>query len=307
MPPPFPRPRPAALLTRLIVPSGLLAMVGCGSLPTGAGRWDVEQATHPTAPPEAGFQQTARRMTAATAGPTIDVRLSHRTLDQLGDEFWERADETRLPGSVRRHWLENGLRVGVLLGDADAVGQSDAVPAAQQFLAGAGVLGSMSTTPQTIVLPPGEQRLWPISPSRTDSIAVLVQTPAGLTGQTLTGPQLVLELSSRPPRRDGAVGIAIHPQIRHGEARQTFVAGSSALRVDTARPFLPLPSMHFDWTVAGGQSIVIAPALREIAGESTAQPYGLGEQLLHDTGHIDQDQYLVVQMRLASRGTDNLP
>ena len=282
-------------------------LAGCSALPEAASRWDVDQAAGQIddAPPakRPSLQQSNHRIASAQSGLSVDLRLTHLPAPELGERFWERADETQLPAQLRRRWLDNGLRIGVWLGDGEVTGTRRELPPPQQFLAGAGVLGSVSTTPLTMIVPPGEHRLWPISPSRTDPATVLIQTTAGLTGHTLVGPQLVLDLSTGPVRPDGGRDIQIRPHLSHGEARPTFVAGTSALRVDTARPTIPLSSLDARWPANRGGSLVIAAAFRSQPaesdpGESTPQAYGLGEQLLHDRGHIDQDQYLVVQMRL---------
>lgn len=236
---------------------------------------------------------------------SLSVEFRHVSPKSLGRAAWNEIDETVFSPDVRRAWLANGLRIGLMnSADEKRFGRSDGKPASDfddqhdpinSLLAGAEVLGKQPDGREIVPLRPAHRHELPLSPSLEGEQTVLLKRPTGLIGQRFQSPQLVLALTARRGPREGQAILDVRPEIHHGAVRQQFVSSETAVRMLAGREHWELPEMNLSWTTQTGTTLLIAPAIDEAAGEPT---FGLGRQMLRDDQHMEDDQHLVALIQI---------
>lgn len=233
---------------------------------------------------------------------SLNVEFRHVSAKILGQRTWNQIDETAFPSGVRKAWLENGLRIGLitvadegLLDDRVTGHSDDAEDPINALLAGAEVLGKQADGREVVALRPAHRHELPLSPPLEGEQTVLLKRPTGLIGQRFESPQFVLALTARRGPREGQATLDIRPEIHHGAVRQQFVSSDTAVRMHAGRDHWELPEMNLSWTSRSGTTLLIAPAIDDVAGEPT---FGLGRQMLRDEKHIEDDQHLVALVQI---------
>ncbi|WP_231603049.1 hypothetical protein [Neorhodopirellula pilleata] len=241
---------------------------------------------------------------------SLSVEFRHVSAETLDQRTWNQIDETAFPSEVRKAWLDNGLRIGLLTIAGQELlqkqiagshqgkqgGNSDvAEDPINALLAVAEVLGKQADGREIVPLRPAHRHELPMSPPIEGEQTVLLKRSTGLIGQRFQSPQLVLALTARLGPREGQATLDIRPEIHHGAVRQQFVSSETAVRMHAGREHWELPEMNLSWTTQAGATLLIAPAIDDVVGEPT---FGLGRQMLRDDQHMEDDQHLIALIQL---------
>ncbi|WP_404310222.1 hypothetical protein [Neorhodopirellula lusitana] len=236
---------------------------------------------------------------------SLEVDFRHVPVTALGKELWRGVDETVFSAEVRKAWLDNGIRIGLVSATGDpfeltnAESDGDGDPT-NQLLARADVLGNHSEGREIVPLHPSRRHELPLSRSLEGSQVVLFRRTSGLMGQSVQSPQLLLALTAVRGPREGQATLQIRPEIQHGAVKQQFVSSETAVRIHAGREQWKLPELDLSWIAKPDTRLLLAPALQQNGDESVVgQPtFGLGRQMLRDDQHVEDDQCIVTLLRL---------
>lgn len=233
---------------------------------------------------------------------SMTVEFLHVPAAALDERTWSRIDETVFPSQVRKAWLDNGLRIGVITASEVAFARDQlsndsdtSLDPINALLAGAEVLGRQADGKEVIPLRPAHRHELPLSPPLEGGQVVLLKRSTGLIGKQFDSPQLLLALTARRGPREGQATLDVRPEIHHGAVRQQFISSDTAVRIHAGRERWELPEMNLSWTSQAGATCLIAPAIDDVPGEPT---FGLGRQMLRDEQHLEDDQHLIALLQI---------
>ncbi|EMI46953.1 hypothetical protein [Rhodopirellula sp. SWK7] len=231
---------------------------------------------------------------------SLAVEFRHIPSSALGETMWQYIDETAFDARVRKAWMANGLRIGLLNSIEDAPegdAQSDGKmrDPINELFAGAEVLGSQSDGREIIPLRPSRRHELPLAPALEGSHTVLLRQNTGLTGRDLYSPQFLLAVTAETGSRRGQSKLEIRPEIHHGAVRQKFVSSDTAVRIQAGRDRWELAEFDLSWTTHPGATLVIAPVVQPTESEPT---FGLGRQMMRDPEHLVDDQHIVAFLQI---------
>jgi hypothetical protein len=216
--------------------------------------------------------------------------------------LWAEVDEQPFPNALRREWIRNGLRVGVLGGG---------VPGALAELLAPKGQPAPAPTPNQNVVNLGEaepkvvrrhMQLGPRQPGEIvtsdiyDEWPVLMCEAGGLSGQTYDHAQGIFSLGVAN-LHDGRVRLTLTPEINHGQARQRWVGSEGILRLDTSPAKRVFGDLEIAATLAPGQMVVV--------GCLANRPGSLGHYYFTDH-HTGQLQQKLMVVRLAQTQQDDI-
>lgn len=231
---------------------------------------------------------------------SLAVEFRHISSSALGERMWQYIDETVFDSRIRKSWMDNGLRVGLLNslsnapeGGAKANGKMhDPI---NELFAGADVIGSHSDGREIIPLRPSRRHELPLAPTLEGSHTVLIRQNSGLSGRDLFSPQFLLAVTAESGTRRGQSKIEIRPEIQHGAVRQKFVSSDTAVRIQAGRDRWELSELNLTWMTRPGATLVIAPIVQADESEPT---FGLGRQMMRDPDHVVDDQHIVAFLQI---------
>ena len=157
-------------------------------------------------------------------------------------------------------------------------------------------MGKKAEGREVIPLRPAHRHELPLSPMLEGEQVVLLNRSDGLIGQQFDSPQMVLALKAQRGQRVGQASLNIRPEIHHGAVKQQFISSDTAVRIHAGRERWDLTELQLHLGLARpGTTLVIAPAIEPGAGQPT---FGLGNQMLRDDQHLEDNQHLVALIQL---------
>lgn len=227
------------------------------------------------------WSRTAASNAAADA-ITIGVEfLPVREVD-LGEDFWNSVDETRLEPELRRAWRVNGLRLGWVRRRESVPQPPTANDPATALLQATGTASSRPRGRDVMRLQLGQRHELPLVPVSNRDEVRMVSKAGRLVGRTLMSPQDSLAIQATMGHRVGMAKLSIQPEIQYGDVQRTFVSGEAALRMASGRQSWSLDDLQLELDVREGDTLVIAPDLIDPQSSSSAL-FGLGRHwFVHD-------------------------
>ncbi len=216
------------------------------------------------------------------------------SVEELEASVWQWVDETAIGLATRRRYQSNGLRVGRVV-QVDrfrkAIGRraGEGVNVVGEFLREAAIASPLSQGNRTLPMRYGRRYEIPLHQPRPGEQVCMIREDRDLVGRTLSNAQLFLGLMVGQGAEAGEVELSVRPEIRYGDARQSFVSSDSAIRIDTRREVWRLETLDVTARLAAGDAIVIS---------TTSPPVGLGRQMLTDDSPGRGREQLFVLLRV---------
>lgn len=224
--------------------------------------------------------------------------------EEFEASVWQWVDETAIGLATRRRYQANGLRVGRVV-QVDrfrkAIGRRAGVGAdvINEFLREAEIASPLSQGNRTLPMRYGRRYEIPLHQPRPGTQVCLLREDRDLVGRTLSNAQLLLGLAVGQGAEAGEIELSVRPEIRHGDARQSFVSSDSAIRIDTRREVWSLETLDLSARLAAGDAIVIS---------TTSPPVGLGRQMLTDDspGRGREQLFVLLKVKQVPGPSDRL-
>lgn len=207
---------------------------------------------------------------------------------------WRWVDETRIDPSVRKHMLDNGIRVGLINNEEEfrkqLRTQEEDRDLVGTFLAEASIASDLAHGSQSMPMRLGRRYELPLRQPLEGSHVAMLREGDDLIGKTMQNAQYVLAMTSSRGKTPEQIELKIHPEIQHGDTVQKWVSSDTALRIDSRREAWQLECLNLNLNVQEGDLIVIAPT----------QPLRcLAKYMLSGTGSDNQHEQLIILIRVA--------
>lgn len=216
------------------------------------------------------------------------------TAESIASDFWRQVDETAFEPKVRAAWRANGLRIGIVR-DPSALPRPDSVTdPAEALMIATGVSTNGPSGHDSVMITPSRRHELPLGPITEGTSAVLLRTPTGLVGRTVSSPQGLLSIEATWGPGERQASLRLLPQIQHGESQPRFISGDAALRLASGRPTWSMDDMQLDWTTREGDRLVIAPDF----GADDRQAVGLGRSWFHRQDKFTGDGFVMLVLHV---------
>lgn len=213
----------------------------------------------------------------------------------IWSSLWQWVDETSIDSVVRRRWLDNGLRIGIVTNQErfrqKLTRMSPTSDAVDEFLDRANVSGTADALGKSIPMGLGKRYELMVSPPTHGTRIVLARMNGGTVAQELTDPLPLLAIISSPGSSVGQIKLTIRPEIQHGTSQKEIIeSGSgSGFRAVWRRKSWSLADLEFDIELSEGDMLVITP---------TDPPIALGKTMLTTVSPDQQTEHTVVLLTL---------
>ncbi|GIW98180.1 MAG: hypothetical protein KatS3mg111_1513 [Pirellulaceae bacterium] len=268
--------------------AGLLAGGGCSSWKSPSAR-----PTSPLAEPNG-----VPRPDVVTID-TVTARFPDDQADAL-NELWNQLDESIVPIEQRQLLAQNGLRVGVVIGQLPPLIERRLQETGQQqesdVVEGAGLATDVDNRMHRLQCRAGKRKEVLVRRVTDPVTVVSVQADGALSGATYDMPAMLLDLRAIPI---GAVEaqLRLTPEIHYGTRRQTFVVSDVGIRPSLERPRRVWKELGLDLRLRAGQVLVLGGRI---------PPKAIGKAFFTTSAIDGTQEHVLLLIRLVGTRVDEL-
>ncbi|WP_068135005.1 hypothetical protein [Roseimaritima ulvae] len=213
--------------------------------------------------------------------------------------LWREVDELAIDPETRQTLAHNGLQAGRIEHIEqwiERIGLPRPSDASEQLMQQASVTSEIANSRHRLPFRSGQQQEFAIRKTSASNQSVLFRQGDHSVGRMLIQPQFLLTVQARPDN-DGRVRVRCWPRIEHGPFRQSYVSNDQAIRMNSSRDSWMLHDLAIDLPLNQNQTLILAP---------TADPFGLGKQMLTDLRPDGTHERVVILIRLARKPEPSL-
>ncbi|MFN3189606.1 MAG: hypothetical protein ACE361_03700 [Aureliella sp.] len=230
---------------------------------------------------------------------TVFVRFTESKLDEL-DAIWDKADATVLDIDTRRQLDDNGLRVGVLIGDLPGIlleqmkATSDAQ--ASDAMEHAGLAADVDNRMRQLQCRAGRRKEVFVRKQVNDSVTILSKLGGELSGETFDSPSLLFDLRTMPMSGQRA-SISLVPEVQYGALQQNFISNEYGVRPEFRRPRKTWPELGIDIEMEAGRVLLVS---------ATYPPKALGKAFFTTETAEKATEHVVMLLRVSESEVNEL-
>ncbi len=231
---------------------------------------------------------------------TVFVRFPQAAAPDLA-EIWNSTNESLLDIELRRRLDQNGLRVGLIVGELPWVirQQLESTGAKQttDALEHVGLAADVDNKMRKLQCRAGRRKDLLVKPELVDPLTVItMRDDKHVIGETFERATVLFDLRA-VPHGDGTATIELTPEIQHGDHRQTFRRNDFGVLPEMSRGLHVWNDLRIVAKLQPGQILLVA---------STAPAKALGSAFFVSKTAENLDEHVLLLLRLGETQLDEL-
>ncbi len=232
---------------------------------------------------------------------TVLVRFPDELISDLEEQVWRLTNEATADIALRRRLDQNGLRVGVIMGEFPALIRQQLDQAAEKqktdALEHAGLAADVDNRGRLLQCRTGRRKDLLIKPELPEPLTVLsTRDGQHVSGETFDRATVLFDLRVLP-HGDGSATINLTPEVQHGEQRQTFVHTDFGTRPEMRRGVQSWNELKISAKLTAGQVLIVS---------SSSPAKALGSTFFVSKTAEHTEERVLLLVRLAESQLDDL-
>lgn len=232
---------------------------------------------------------------------TVLVRFPAESIADLEEQVWRLSNEATADISLRQRLDQNGLRVGVIMGEFPQMIRQQLDQTAEKqktdALEHAGLAADVDNRMRRLQCRAGRRKDLLVKPELPDPLTVLsTRDGRHVSGDTFDRAMVLFDLRVLP-HGDGSATINLTPEVQHGEQRQTFIHSDFGTRPEMRRNVQSWNELKISVKLTPGQVLLVS---------SSSPAKALGSTFFVSKTAEHTEERVLLLVRLAESQLDDL-